>query len=93
MIAGTVVVMGRAAGSVGLWNKRGTIVALAGAGIPETYRYACTYRPAFLGLLFRHLIRTWNLSLDERFVTGRYARHCGDLSELGRGEILTWVDT
>jgi formylmethanofuran dehydrogenase subunit C len=91
MIAGTVVVMGRAAGPVGLWNKRGTVVALAGARIPETYRYACTYRPSFLRLLYGHLQRTWHLSIHDRFVTGRYARHCGDLSELGRGEVLTWV--
>ncbi len=92
MIAGTVVVMGRAVGSVGLWNKRGTVVALGGAQILASYRYACTYRPSFIGLLLGHLRRTHRLSVDDRFLQGRYARHCGDFSELGLGEVLTWVD-
>jgi formylmethanofuran dehydrogenase subunit C len=92
MIAGTIVIVGKAHGSVGLWNRRGTVVVVLGpVRIPETYRYACTYRPSFIGLLFEHLRRTQQLLVDDQFVTGRYARHCGDLSELGRGEVLTWV--
>jgi hypothetical protein len=84
--------MGRAMGSVGLWNKRGTVVALGGAQILPSYRYACTYRPSLIGLLFGHLRRTHHLPVDDRFVQGRYARHCGDFSELGLGEVLTWID-
>jgi formylmethanofuran dehydrogenase subunit C len=91
MIAGTVVVMGKAHGPVGCWNKRGTLVVLGGAQIPETYRYACTYRPIFLRLLFEHLRHRQRLAIDDRFVSGRYARYCGDLSELGLGELLTWA--
>jgi formylmethanofuran dehydrogenase subunit C len=91
MIAGTVIVIGRAHDSVGCWNKRGTLVALGGAQVPETYRYACTYRPTFLRLLFEHLRHTHGLTIDDRFVSGRYARYCGDLSELGLGELLIWA--
>jgi formylmethanofuran dehydrogenase subunit C len=92
MIAGTVIVMGRALGSVGCWNKRGTVVALGGADVLPTYRYACTYRPAFLRLLLTHIGRTHRLPIDDRYMNGRYSRYCGDLSELGLGEILTWAD-
>jgi formylmethanofuran dehydrogenase subunit C len=92
MIAGTVIVVGRALGSVGCWNKRGTLVVLGGADIPPTYRYACTYRPAFLRLMFAHIGRAHRLPIDDRFISGRYSRYSGDLSELGLGEILTWTD-
>jgi formylmethanofuran dehydrogenase subunit C len=93
MIAGTVIVIGRALGSVGCWNKRGTLVALGGADVPGTYRYACTYSPTFLRLVFAHVRRTHRLYIEDRFMNGRYSRYCGDLSELGLGEILTWTDS
>jgi formylmethanofuran dehydrogenase subunit C len=91
MIAGTVLVVGRVTGAVGQWNKRGSVVALAGATIPATYRYACTYRPVYLRVLLAYLRRSHGVTVEDRFTTGRYARHCGDLSELGKGELLTWA--
>jgi formylmethanofuran dehydrogenase subunit C len=91
MIAGTVLVVGRATGTVGQWSKRGTVVALGGATIPATYRYACTYRPVYLRVLLAYLRRSHGVTVEDRFATGRYARHCGDLSELGKGELLTWA--
>jgi len=91
MIAGTLVVVGTITGSVGEWNKRGSIITIGGASVPPTYRYACTYQPPYLGLLHRYLqSRTW--PIDERIATGRFARYCGDVSQLGRGELLTWAD-
>ncbi len=88
MLAGTVVVVGRAGGTVGEWSKRGSVIAIGGARIPPTYRFACTYRPAYLRLLYRHL-RTRGIAVPEHAIAGRYLRYCGDMSELGRGEILT----
>jgi formylmethanofuran dehydrogenase subunit C len=92
MIAGTLVVMGRIAGTVGLWNKRGTVLALGGAAVPATYRLACTYRPPHVRLLLTYIRRAHGVPVEDRFVTGRYTRYCGDLSELGKGEILTWTE-
>jgi formylmethanofuran dehydrogenase subunit C len=92
MIAGTILVMGKAAGTVGLWNKRGTVVALGGAAVPATYRYACTYRPPHLRLVFAYLRRAHGVPVDDRYISGRYARYCGDLSETGKGELLLWTD-
>lgn len=92
IIAGTVLVMGKAAGTVGLWNKRGTVVALGGAAVPAAYRYACTYRPPHLRLIFAYLRRAHGVPVDDRYVNGRYARYCGDLSETGKGELLLWTE-
>jgi formylmethanofuran dehydrogenase subunit C len=91
MIAGTVLVFGALAGSVGRWNKRGTVVALGGASVPATYWFACSYRPVFLRVLLAYLRASHGVIVEDRFVTGRYARYCGDLSELGKGELLTWT--
>lgn len=92
MIAGTLLVMGASAGTVGLWNKRGSIVAVGGAVVPPSYRYACTYRSPFLQLLFTYLRRVHRMPISDRLSQGRYARYCGDLSELGRGELLVWSE-
>jgi formylmethanofuran dehydrogenase subunit C len=90
MIAGTLLVGGRIAGTVGQWNKRGSIVTVGGADVPLSYRYACTYRPPLLNLLF-HYLRARGVPVDERIATGRYARYCGDLSQVGKGELLLWL--
>jgi formylmethanofuran dehydrogenase subunit C len=91
MIAGTLVVIGAIAGSPGEWNKRGSIVTIGGASVPPTYRYACTYRPPYLALL-HHYLRSRGWPIDERIATGRFARYCGDVSQLARGELLAWAD-
>ncbi len=90
MIAGTLIVGGAIAGAVGQWNKRGSIITLGGATALSTYRYACTYRPAYLRLLFQYL-RSRAVSIDDRIASGRFARYCGDISQLGKGELLVWA--
>jgi formylmethanofuran dehydrogenase subunit C len=90
MIAGSVVLLGGAAGEVGLWSKRGSIVALGPVRIPITYRYACTYQPTHLRLMFRRLRSRYSLPLEERHLAGLYRRYSGDLADIGKGEILAW---
>lgn len=91
MIAGTLVVGGAIAGSVGLWNKRGSILSVGGATVPPMYQYACTYRPTYLRLLFRYL-RARGVPIDERVITAPFARYCGDVSQVGKGELLLLAD-
>jgi len=91
MIAGTVVVFGKAAAGAGRFLKRGSLVALGAIERPATFRYACTYRPPHLPVLLRYLRARYGLAVAEPQITGRYARYSGDLAELGRGEILQWV--
>jgi formylmethanofuran dehydrogenase subunit C len=92
MIAGTLLVLGRAMGVSGEWNKRGSIIAVGGASVPATYRYACSYKPEYLRLLWRHVAKL-GVPIEERVRGGRFARHCGDLSLLGKGELLLWTAT
>jgi formylmethanofuran dehydrogenase subunit C len=88
IIAGTLVVVGRTAAHPGRGNKRGSIVAVGGVDVPATYRYACTYQPTYLRLLFHDLRRRHQLPLDDTTIGGRYRRYCGDAGEPGKGEIL-----
>src|SRR5215831_5316822 len=93
MIAGTLVVFGRTGERAGRGSKRGSIVALGGIEVPVTYWYACTYEPPYVRLLFLYLRKRYGLTIDDRMITGRYRRHCGDAGNPGRGEILEWVES
>jgi len=91
MIAGTILVFGRLGERAGAGLKRGTIVTWQPAKLLPTFRYACTYRPTFLGLILRELAgRGVELPADR--ADGCYRRYCGDLTALGKGEILVWED-
>jgi formylmethanofuran dehydrogenase subunit C len=90
MIAGSVIIIGGATGEVGLWSKRGSIVAFGPVKIPITYTYACTYRPPYLPVMLRRLRSRYSLPLEERHLVGLYRRYSGDLADVGRGEILAW---
>lgn len=91
MIAGTLVVLGTTGNRPGRGNRRGTIVGLGGITPPDTYRYACTFRPPHLRVLLLHLRRRHGVAVTDAALGGRYRRFCGDLGEPGRGEILEWL--
>lgn len=91
MIAGTVVVFGRADRETGLWSKRGSVVALGQITPPPTYSYACTYQPIILRLMLTRLSARYGLPVQRKHLTGLYRRYSGDMAELGKGEILEWV--
>jgi formylmethanofuran dehydrogenase subunit C len=91
LIAGTVVVFGTIAAGAGRFLKRGSIVGFGEMERPATFRYACTFRPPHLRVLFQYLRRHHGVPIAEAHVTGRYHRYSGDLAELGRGEILQWA--
>lgn len=89
MIAGTVVVFGELGERTGAGLKRGTVVAFHPPRLLPSYRYACTYAPAYLGLLLRHLAGL-GVPVQDAWAHGRYRRYNGDLTALGKGEILVW---
>ena len=93
MIAGTVIVFGTLGAGAGAWSKRGTLVAMCGVAVPPTFRYACTYRPPHLAVTLTYLRRRYALAVEDDHVTGEYRRYSGDLAELGRGEILEWIES
>ncbi len=89
MIAGTMLVFGRLGERPGAGLKRGSIVAYQPPRLLPSYRYACTYSVDYLDLLLRHL-RGLGVVFPEAWIGGRYRRYCGDLTALGKGEILVW---
>lgn len=91
IIAGTVVVFGRTGPEPGRRSKRGSLVAVGGIDVPSTYRYACTYEPPYVRLLMTYLRRTYGMAIADAAVTGLYHRHCGDIGDPGKGEILEFV--
>jgi formylmethanofuran dehydrogenase subunit C len=91
MIAGTVVVLGKVGAGAGRFLKRGSIIAIGSIERPATFRYACTYRPPHVAVLLRYVRTQYGLPVAHRYITGRYERYSGDMAELGKGEILTWV--
>jgi formylmethanofuran dehydrogenase subunit C len=91
MIAGTLVVVGRTGSEPGRSSKRGTIIAVGGITVPESYWFACTFRPPHVRLTMTYLRRHYRVGVDERIAAGLYRRHCGDAGAPGRGEILEWV--
>jgi formylmethanofuran dehydrogenase subunit C len=93
MIAGNIIVAGAIGEGVGIGNKRGSIVVLGSVRVPQTYAYACTYRPPHLSLMFLYLRARYALSVNDSHLHGLYRRYSGDLVEIGKGEILEWQAT
>lgn len=88
MIAGNIFVFGRLGARAGAGMKWGSIVALGEvAEILPTFRYSCCYQPVFLRPYLRALAG-FGLPVTEAHLTGYYHRYCGDLTSLGKGEIL-----
>jgi len=102
MIAGSVFVFGALGVATGAGMKRGTVVAYrigtaaspdgggGRAGLLPTFRFDCVFRPAWIGLYLRQL-RAWGFPVPARTEGGVYHRYSGDLTELGKGEILAWT--
>jgi formylmethanofuran dehydrogenase subunit C len=93
MIAGNIIVAGAIGDGVGAGNKRGSIVALGAVRVPQTYAFACTYRPPHLSLMLLSLRARYALSVDDAHLRGLYSRYSGDLAEIGKGELLEWRGT
>lgn len=91
IIAGTLLVCGTTGADAGHGSKRGSIVALGHIDVLPTYRYACTYEPAFVRLLLTYLRRTYRMGIADEAVSAAYRRYCGDAGEPGKGEILQRV--
>ena len=94
MIAGTIVVLGELGIRTAAAMKRGTIIAYGGNGRPPallpTFRFDCTYRPPWVEIYLRQLARL-GLAVPEALHGGVYRRYSGDLTEVGKGEILAWT--
>lgn len=90
MIAGTILVSGRLGARAGAGMKRGTIVAFSEhAELLPTFRYECRFQPVFLRYYLLRL-REWGMTVGDEYVNGFYRRYHGDITALGKGEILIY---
>jgi formylmethanofuran dehydrogenase subunit C len=89
MIAGSIIVFGQLGARPGAGMKRGTLVTFQPPQLLPTFRGACTYQPTFLRMLLEQL-RSLELEIAENQIDGRFRRYVGDMTALGKGEILVW---
>jgi formylmethanofuran dehydrogenase subunit C len=90
MIAGSVFVFGRLGARAGAGMKRGSIVAFGDdAQLLPTFCYDCRFQPTYLRFYLLRL-REWGLSIPDEYVNGTYRRYHGDITALGKGEILIY---
>jgi formylmethanofuran dehydrogenase subunit C len=85
MVAGSLFAFGPVGPNPGAGMKRGTLATFGpGLELLPTFRYDCTYRPAFIELYLRRLAAL-GFAVRARAPVRRYR---GDLAALGLGEIL-----
>lgn len=90
MIAGSLFLFGESGLRPGAGMRRGTIALLAERPTPDmlpTFRMACRDRPVFLQVYLKRL-RSLGFPVPAEAFTAEYERWCGDLLEIGKGEIL-----
>ncbi len=68
---------------------RGSLIAFNDPQILPTFKQDCIYNPVFIRILLSEL-KNHDLPIEEDYLTGLYERYSGDLSALGKGEILVW---
>ncbi len=88
MLAGSLFVLGRLGAGAGALMRRGTIVALGPSpGILPVFLDAGRQAQPFLNLYYS-LIEAAGIALPGAARHGLYRRLVGDISDLGKGEIL-----
>ncbi len=92
MLAGTLVVLGRLGAGAGALMRRGTIVALGPAEPLPVFLDAGRQAYPFLNI-FYDAIEAAGIRLPAAARRGLYRRRVGDISDLGKGEILTLEGT
>lgn len=88
MKGGTIFLMSGAELRTGAWMVRGTIVSMKPIELLPTFRHACAYQPAFLGIYRKHL-QSLGIALPAP-ADGAYQRFGGDSAVPGKGEVLVW---
>ncbi|MEK6262488.1 MAG: formylmethanofuran dehydrogenase subunit C [Planctomycetota bacterium] len=94
MIAGSLMFFGDVGRHIGAGMKRGSISLFSTpcrAELLPSFHYACSDRPTFLAIYLRHL-QQLGFALPDGCCNANYDRYCGDLIELGKGEILVRRD-
>ncbi len=91
MIAGTIAVMGKTGNFLGYSMRRGTLLLWNAPTLSATFNDCGSHTLAFLPMLFKSFAGLNSFFADESAVFNRVQRYAGDMSEMGRGEILVKI--
>jgi formylmethanofuran dehydrogenase subunit C len=88
MKGGTLICYGSLGIRTGAFMDRGTIICYTRPTLMATFRLNSAYNPVWL----RFFLKTYSgfLPVRDEHITGLYERYTGDITELGKGEILVW---
>lgn len=88
MTAGTIAVMGNAGRNLGYAMRRGTLLLWNKPQLPASFNDCGTHTLGFLPLLFASFKNSNSKFADASVAFNRVQRYAGDMSEMGRGEVL-----
>ncbi len=91
MTAGTIAVMGCTGRYPGYAMRRGTLLLWRQPMLSASFNDCGAHTLAFLPILFASLRRLDSRFADSSAAFKRVQRYCGDMSELGRGEVLVKI--
>jgi len=89
MKGGTLICYGSLGNRTGALMERGTILCYKTPQLLQTFRRNATYNPVWLRFFLNQYREI--LPVRKEHVEGMYERYSGDITELGKGEILVWV--
>ncbi|MBU7020984.1 MAG: formylmethanofuran dehydrogenase subunit C [Theionarchaea archaeon] len=91
MKGGTLICYGRPGDRLGAFMQRGSIVLYESPYLLPTFTYNAVYNPTWLRVFLRELAKTpYKIPITQGHIEGAYRRYNGDISELGKGEILVF---
>lgn len=88
MTAGTIAVMGQTGRFLGYAMRRGTLLLWNQPQLSASFNDCGTHTLAFLPILFASFKMLNSRFADESTAFNRVQRYAGDMSEIGRGEVL-----
>lgn len=91
MVAGTIAVMGHTGRYLGYAMRRGTLLLWNKPQLSATFNDCGSHTLAFLPILFASFKSLGSKFSDESEAFNRVQRFAGDMSELGRGEVLVKI--
>ena len=91
MVAGTIAVMGQTGRYLGYAMRRGTLLLWNQPQLSATFNDCGAHTLAFLPILFASFRKFNSAFASEQASFNRVQRYAGDMSELGRGEVLVKI--
>ncbi len=91
MVAGTIAVMGYTGRNVGYAMRRGTLLLWNQPQLSATFNNCGSHTLTFLPILFSSFKTINSKFAEDSACFNRVQRYAGDMSELGRGEVLVKI--